>query len=104
MRNPLLFAVQAAVLILPAALLAASLAGDYWYNRDHAISERTHTSNPKYFTILMEYEVAGAVLGSLPGLAILIAGQRRQRADSGLDTDQAEEDSSIIWPPPPTTG
>ncbi len=63
-----------AVMILPLALLTANLAGMIWYMRDHALYEHNHQHLPdaKYFAVLNEYEVAGAIIGGLPGLTILL--------------------------------
>jgi hypothetical protein len=93
-----------AVLILPAALFVANMGGLLWYMRDHAIRSHTHLSNPRYDQILHEYEVAGGVVGAMPGTLIsawLYTSKTGRRAVVLKETGCEEES---VWPPPPSIG
>ncbi len=91
------------VLMLPPAVLLADWAGSFWYVRDHAIVERTHMRNPRYFEILNGYEAAGGIVGALPGLAVLLTlkGMEKRKQRETVTGQPVDDGDETVWPPPP---
>jgi hypothetical protein len=66
------------VLALIGAFVGNTIAGIICVTSDHAQVSKTHHHSPGYAVRLNEYEIAGAVIGALPG-GVLILIKRRAK-------------------------
>jgi hypothetical protein len=69
------------VLALVGAFIGNTIAGIICVAGDHAQVSRTHHHSPGYAVRLNEYEIAGAVIGALPGGALILMKRRTKPLD-----------------------